>query len=394
MIAVSTRHRRILEEMAAHPRNPTEWQQRKERFRAYMKAFNPTAPAQQSVDAGLVIPDLHDGLYKKIAARVEIEPGSHQLVLGGIGSGKTTELVLATRHLREKTIDAAYCEIASFVDPTFAGSGVLLTLAAFTLMTRVRDTKDPRVLEVGKFIHRISEQEVDIRAPRKTRFRFFNAEVAAFRSPLSALLEMTRDQAQPVILFDGLDRLPTSERFSTMVDDDLELMKQLGITVVLVGPPTLLYANRDGVLGQFDRVHEIPTLSTGDLKLETILVQRDPPGLLDRYCRNNVCRYSGGVIRDLITLARDAAEEAYSADAERVEVTHVEKVARRLGLSYLRGLSPTQTAVLRSVVQTGGFDHTDPDTLYLLLTRRIIEHSPTEFEVHPALQLVLDQPLT
>jgi len=67
-----------------------------------MRAFNPTAPARDPIEAGLVCEDLQRFLFRNLAGRADLEPGSQQLLVGGIGSGKTTELLLAERWLHEQ----------------------------------------------------------------------------------------------------------------------------------------------------------------------------------------------------------------------------------------------------------------------------------------------------
>jgi hypothetical protein len=61
---------------------------RRDKFRAYMQAFNPTAPAYDVIQAGLVVEDLHQSLYRNLAGRADLEPGSQQLLVGGVGSGE------------------------------------------------------------------------------------------------------------------------------------------------------------------------------------------------------------------------------------------------------------------------------------------------------------------
>lgn len=55
---------------------------RRERFREYMRKLNPTAPARTALDSGLVLEDLHGSLYKTLAARADLDPGSQQLLVG------------------------------------------------------------------------------------------------------------------------------------------------------------------------------------------------------------------------------------------------------------------------------------------------------------------------
>ena len=68
---------------------------RREKFREYMRKLNPTEPARLTIESGLVVEDLHGALFKTLAARADLEPGSQQLLAGGTGSGKTTELLMA-----------------------------------------------------------------------------------------------------------------------------------------------------------------------------------------------------------------------------------------------------------------------------------------------------------
>ena len=87
--------------MAVTIPNTTRAAQRREKFREYMRRLNPTAPPQDAIESGLVIPELHGSVFLTMAARADLEPGSQQLLVGGIGSGKTTELLLAQRWLQK-----------------------------------------------------------------------------------------------------------------------------------------------------------------------------------------------------------------------------------------------------------------------------------------------------
>ena len=105
---------------------------KRQKFRAYMKSFNPTAPARDVIRAGLVVEDLHQRLFERLGARADLETGSQQLLVGGIGSGKTTELLLAVNWLRERSSDVSlYVDITAETDLSTLNSGALV--AAFGL---------------------------------------------------------------------------------------------------------------------------------------------------------------------------------------------------------------------------------------------------------------------
>src|SRR5271169_151287 len=113
---------------------PENQLQRRDRFRAYMQAFNPTAPTRDVIEAGLVLEDLHQSLYRNLAARADLEPGSQQLLVGGVGSGKTTELLLAAQWLRRQgRALPLFLDISAETDLSSLNSGSLLASFAMRL---------------------------------------------------------------------------------------------------------------------------------------------------------------------------------------------------------------------------------------------------------------------
>ena len=100
---------------------------RRKWFREYMQRLNPTSPAQSVINLGLASKSLHNSLYKRMATRADLDPGSQQLLVGGIGSGKTTELLLTQQFLKEELRSLAlYMDISYETDLSGANSGALL----------------------------------------------------------------------------------------------------------------------------------------------------------------------------------------------------------------------------------------------------------------------------
>ena len=123
-----------------------------------------------------------------------------------------------------------------------------------------------------------------------------------------------------------------------------------------------------------------------------MLEKRGVTNLLDPGIAYFICNYSGGVLRDLISLARDAAEEAYVSDRDFITVPDIEKVGHQLGTGYLRGLGPEAINTLLHLESSKSFDLSQPANVELLLTRRVLEYSSTDFRVHPALLSVIPRP--
>jgi hypothetical protein len=214
----------------------------------------------------------------------------------------------------------------------------------------------------------------DIREIRKT-LEFF---VKAYRAA----------GMDTVVIFDGLDRLLTPEKFWSVVHQDLAAVRGLGVAVLAVAPLSVLYGKGRSVTEYFDRVHHIPTVSVDPgkfTKLKTVLIQRGVGDLAQSSEIEKIVKASGGVLRDLIALARDAGETAYLDSSEEIKAAHVKSAAKQLGESYLRGLSATQLRVLRKLAKEGAIDVSSELGIELLVTRRVLEYSATDFRVHPAL---------
>jgi hypothetical protein len=141
----------------------------------------------------------------------------------------------------------------------------------------------------------------------------------------------------------------------------------------------------------FDRVHHLTVIASepANTSLWSVLEKRSATNLLNPEIAGSVCNYSGGVLRDLISLARDGAEEAYVSDRDYISVGDIEKVAQQLGNGYLRGLGPEAIKTLLQLYRSGSFDINQPANVELLLTRRVLEYSSIDFRVHPALFSVM-----
>jgi hypothetical protein len=116
---------------------PGDQLKHRDRLRAYMQAFNPTGPARAAIEAGLVFEDLQRFLFRKLAARADLEQGSQQLLVGGVGSGKTTELLLAARWLEgQGTALPLYIDITAETD--LSGLNRCALLASFGMHLALR----------------------------------------------------------------------------------------------------------------------------------------------------------------------------------------------------------------------------------------------------------------
>jgi hypothetical protein len=412
--------------------------QRRERFREYMRKLNPTAPARATINAGLVVEDLHGSLFRTLAARADLEPGSQQLLVGGTGSGKTTELLLAEKWLKEQGQTLSlYIDISSETDLSGLNSGALL--AGFGLhLTKAFSSQgfEEDLDDAKKVALKNAHNEIDGFAFGKTKsvwvqnyeygpeppddyddrsnyepghyvtesvpgklqppFPALQRDIQAIREPLEAFITAVRARSlDVVVIFDGLDRLPSPDRFWAVVDQDFRALRQMRVGVMAAAPQSVLYGQGRAVSAHFDRVHQIRALSPepedGDY-LKSVITQRGGADLLGQDEVEAICDSSGGVLRDLITLARDAGEAAYIEGTEEIQLLHVIAAIKQLGESYLRGLGPEQIGILWRLKTERSFDVASSPNIELLVTGRVLEYSATDFRVHPALEPLLPKP--
>ncbi len=408
---------------------------RRDKFRAYMQAFNPTAPAHDVIQAGLVIEDLHQSLYRNLAGRADLEPGSQQLLVGGVGSGKTTELLLAMRWLAgQDHVLPIYIDVSALTDLSTFNAGALLASFGLYLGGWIRRDAEahPRAsvkatkleeaytkvteFAYGKqemrsitrpenhpFYHELArgmlsgQRAVNIPGKLEPPFPQLSRDVEEIRLHLETSLNLTReDHKDVVVIFDGLDRLLDATKFWSVVEQDLRLLRELKVSVIATAPLAVLFGVGIGqsISDHFDRIHHLTVIPSDSAatSLESVLEKRGVINLLDPGIAYFICNYSGGVLRDLISLARDAAEEAYVSDRDFITVPDIEKAGHQLGTGYLRGLGPESINALLHLESSKSIDLSQPANVELLLTRRVLEYSSTDFRVHPALLSVIPRP--
>jgi hypothetical protein len=392
-----------------------------------MKAFNPTAPARDVIASGMVLRDLQKNLHLSLAARADLEPGSQQLIVGGIGSGKTTELLLAEQSLNEqKNSLPLFIDVTAETDLSRFNSGALLAsfglhlsrTIAQKLKTRLTNSERQLVVSSNRklkdfgfgkteqiFIHDDGDNDPPddeppdddppgyyqtVRTPGKLQppVPALQGDIESASQELKNLVDLASQyEFDIVVFFDGLDRLVQPEKFWSVVDQDFRALRSLRVGVLSTAPISVLYGVGKQVADHFDRVHHIAPLlsSAGENQLKGVIEKRQGTDLLEAATATMICNASGGVLRDLITMARDAGEGAYIAGSDHIKVVHAEATIKQLGTSYLRGLGPKEIAALRQLHKTKSFDLSSSLNVQLLVTRRVLEYSSTEFRVHPAL---------
>lgn len=399
-------------------------------FREYMRKLNPTAPARMTIDSGLVIEDIHASLFRTLAARADLDPGSQQLLVGGTGSGKTTELLMAEKWLREQgqTVPV-YIDVSGETDLSVLNSGALLATfglhlaRAFsnrfgdsflegeekslkTAQSRLHEFAFGKTEQVWVPAYFEDEQDYDeedygepghfvinrVPGKLKPRFPVLQRDVQDIAGTLKMFIGAFQSRSlDVVVIFDGLDRLIFPDKFWAVVDQDFRALRRMGVAVIAAAPLSILYGEGRSVSQHFDRIHQIHALGSDPTSgsLKAVLARRGGADLLRDEEAEFICAFCGGVLRDLITLARDAGETAYIEGTPWIYAEHASSAVAQLGESYRRGLSPGHLDILRRLSNSQQFDPASNDGVELLVTGRVIEYSATDFGVHPALGVLI-----
>lgn len=398
-------------------------------FRRLMSAFEGTSNPQRAVERGFYV-NLPNNPIEEITGRVALRPSSVHLLFGGIGSGKTTQLLLTQQALNElEDIKAIYVDVSSVTDISDLKSGALIAIAGIELITILGDIEESKLKSSKKIIENTAYGYSEIKT-LPSLSEALNASLAIFRdsSPrkivenhkglLSTEKQENKDlvlQAfsnlckaaqeklgrEIIFLFDGLDRLSDSQVFIDSALNDIVEIKNAGIGSVLVGSVVTIYKKRENITSFDNSSYYLPYLDVfesaeaQDFFADVIKV-RDDENLINPDVRKFLTLKSGGVLRDLMSLCQASIEEAYMDGSDRIMEQHAIQAALFLARSKIIGLSESNINILRQVLTEKHFFPRTSEDCELLLTGHILEYRyPRQrFVVHPILAPIIENMVT
>lgn len=202
------------------------------------------------------------------------------------------------------------------------------------------------------------------------------------------------DRGHAIFLFDSLDRLPSPERFREAVEHDLRVLKAAGIGIIVVGPIRFISGHDRVISDLSDHTHfqlaADPSEPTGLDFLSAVLRRRAAVDLLPDEQVEALARASGGILRDLINLAKLAGNEAYAAGHDPIGHADVPRAIDAFGRSLAVGLDDEQVKLLKLLRERGRFVIRGERELSLLETRRVLPYRDSRWAVHPSLVPLLD----
>jgi hypothetical protein len=433
--------------------------ERLQRFRKLMVAFEGTSNPQHAIERGYYV-DLPNNPMAEITRRIEVRPASLHLLLGGIGSGKTTQLLLAQEHLNQlEGFKAIYVDVSLYTDISKIERGALIAIAGLEIIRLLDKSDDPEldknqglikakeiikksayghneakvvlaplsknlseekqklqeklnpfksintpsfsslVPQIIKDVRRLDEIETSRRKVITNYKKGLLSEkkqdikdelLEAFSNLSRIFSNNSENKREIVFIFDGLDRINNTNVFMDCILNDINLFSQVGIYVIIVGSIPIVYTK--GILNFSSHLHYFPYM---DIVEDTeakkffinILNLRDSDNSITSEAKEFLVIFSGGVLRDLMSLTQSAIEEAYVDGSDDVKLEHAEQAIASLSRSKFMGLTDANLETLQKVISQKTFTPRTPEELELLLTGHILEytHPRKHFAVHPVL---------
>ncbi|WP_146048767.1 hypothetical protein [Pseudanabaena sp. BC1403] len=391
-------------------------------FRRLMSAFEATSNPQRAVERGFYV-NLPNNPIEEITGRVALRPSSVHLLFGGIGSGKTTQLLLAQQALNElEDIKAIYVDVSLVADISDLQSGALIAIAGLELIKILGDTNNPDLDASKQVIQKVAYGynetiEKYVPHPLETIKKLDLSKVTGERKRIvvnhkGLIYPQKNDDAKPILqafltlskaarllvqkeiifLFDGLDRLSQSKTFIDAALNDVIEIRKAEIGSVLVGSIVTPYTQRESISSIVGYSYFLPYFDVfenveAQQFFTEIFKVRDPEYFITPDARILLMYKSGGVLRDLMSLCQAAIEEAYMDGLDQIKEKHVNQAVLAVARSKIIGLTDLSVDILRKVVTEKSFSPRASEDFELLLTGHILEYRypRPRYVVHPIL---------
>lgn len=351
-----------------------------------------------------------DGLGQHLAERLRVERSAQIMVLGGIGTGKSTLLLSAARALDGDTA-AFYLDVSRYVRLLAPRPGVLVALAC---LARLRLLREAGVQLPASLRSSIARVHAGLAAPVNDDVGLLDHEILrgepdALTGSLVSVEDLARHYeslgrldrsiaARPVVLLcDGLDRVQNVSVLNEFISEDLPTLRRAGVGVALVGSIAWrfgldreLRVSPDAI--RWQRIPD-PEGNAEELAfMSAVLRARVASALVPDPIVALLARGSGGVMRDFIALTKDALTTARSAERAEVEAGDVHSAFEALAERRLLFLSDDRLDVVRRIFEGADVTGTTRALEDLLASCDVLPRDlPNRYAIHPVVREVLER---
>jgi energy-coupling factor transporter ATP-binding protein EcfA2 len=357
------------------------------------------------------------------------------LFAGHRGSGKTTELVRLEKALAptHTVVRFSVESLLNLGDVDYADLLVMLGLQVFQqakrsginldqkrlkdlqfwYTTHVLEDDESRRLqseisaEVDAVVARFGVKFTTDPPKRRTVRAEAQANLSDLLQRLDGLLEDLRAKSgrRTLVIVDGLDKIYDERQVSDLFLKGANALLAPRCRIVYTVPLGLYYTNDlQQVRLAFTRNFILPNVKTmerdgspcqeGQAMLKQVLNQRLMPTLLTPEAVDRLVMLSGGLLKELITLAREAVLHARGLykDQGPVQLSDVEYAARQVRNTYRAGLTEEQYQELERLYKGGRFTNNEV-TRQLLHNLSLLEYNSGDvwWAIHPIVRPLLEE---
>ena len=244
-------------------------------FREQMAAFEGSSDPQKAIEKGYFVEQLKHSLASTIASRIALRPSSSHLLIGGIGSGKTTQLMMARDRINQiEDIHAIYVDASLYTDISEIQPGALIAIVGLVLSDLANDIEDPSIQQSIDFVKKKAHGYFEKRKigpsfdildkAMESRYKMPKTQYETIKykgvlnktsinnksqEAIKDLYRVSKNQngKSIIVIIDGLDRLNNLQLFLEVVSNDIEVITKAGLGIILVGSFIACQKRRDGI---------------------------------------------------------------------------------------------------------------------------------------------------
>ncbi|WP_437949792.1 ATP-binding protein [Sorangium sp. So ce296] len=368
----------------------------REKFRELTRVFDPIYRPYQDAGDGpgsSYVREAHEGYREQLEAALDLNDNAKLLVAGQPGCGKTTLLLSVAQWLRSEGRIAAFVDLEAQTAVQDLGAVEMHLAAMAALLSQARGTgavpsagtieacrgwieelegsappPEPDALATALRRHLARARDSDgIRKELRDRAAQGGADHTL---ELLTLILQDLSERRPVVILDGLDKLPPAQARDTFLDDKRKPMAEAPGSAILTIPLSIVYEPTFNVLSErynnadsavlpavrlwdFDpTTRERRRSSKGERILRRIVEARVNPidlGIVMSEALDRAIVGSGGNIRELSRLMQSSVVKAHVRRGSFVEPQDVEAAIADQRESFRRAYEPRFLPVLKKV---------------------------------------------
>lgn len=391
----------------------------RDKFRKLTRVFDPIYQPRQSADDGpgdSYIPETHERYRKDLEAQLDLNDNVKLLVAGQPGCGKTTLLLSMADAMRKEGRVVAFVDLEAQTAVQDLDPVEMYLAALAELVRQAHDGLSPQTLQGCRACLAKLLRDEEITAEPKALETSLRQLLSLVRSDPALRGEMRRSMKpgteddpfgmlcralddladrRPVVILDGLDKLPPDRASQTFLDDKKKPMAEAPGAAILTIPLSVVYEPTFNVLsGRYNNADNavLPAVRLWDFDAQSrsrtrsehgisilrriVSARVDPidPQIVMPEAIERAIEGSAGNIRELARLMQSSVVKAHVRQGSFIERQDIEAAIADQRESFRRAYDPKFRALLQRVHAEYRLDDSSDVAKQLLYGLWVIEY--------------------